>query len=308
MNMARCTIHHFGLCSLFTVAPLFIAGSARSQSADLALTRQEEEDLDSLASHTANKIREANRDEEEPKVLVIDFFRSSPGNPSQLGELLADRFSASLTAYAVGLKILDRKILKDYLTKEWTTLEDLQSKEVCLRIGRQMGATGVILGTLYEENGFLSISVHLDGFGPMAKDRHAFTVSDERIRFPETEEMHTMLFQPGPKYTRSADDIPAEPGVFRAGLQGVTSPVCIYCPQPDYSDAARVAKFQGTVRLSIVVTAGGEATSVFVTKGAPFGLTEQAIKAIRGWHFRPAGKDGNPVTTRVEIETTWHLY
>ena len=156
--MARCTIHHFGLCSLFTVAPLFIAGSARSQSADLALTRQEEEDLDSLASHTAHKIREANRDEEEPKVLVIDFFRSSPGNPSQLGELLADRFSASLTAYAVGMKILDRKILKDYLTKEWTTLEDLQSKEVCLRIGRQMGATGVILGTLYEENGFLSIS------------------------------------------------------------------------------------------------------------------------------------------------------
>src|SRR5712664_338022 len=113
--MARCTTYHLALCSLFTIAPLFIVGSAGSQSTDLTLTHQEEADLDSLASHTAHKIREANRDEEDAKVLVIDFFRSSPGNPSQLGELLADRFSASLTGYAAGLKILDRKILKDYL-------------------------------------------------------------------------------------------------------------------------------------------------------------------------------------------------
>jgi len=284
-----------------------MAESGRSQSADLALTHQEAADLDSLASHTAHKIREANRDEEEAKVLVIDFFRSSPGNPSQLGELLADRFATSLTGYAAGLKILDRKILKDFLTDEWTTLEDLQSNQVCLGIGRQMGATAVVLGTLQEENGFLSISVHVEGFGPIANDRDGFSPPDERIRFPNTEEMHAMLFQPGPKYTRSPDEIPAEPGVVRAGLQGVTSPVCIYCPQPDYSDAARVAKFQGTVRLSIVVTAEGQATSVFVTKGAPFGLTEQAIKATRGWRFQPAEKDGNPVTTRVEVETTWHL-
>jgi TonB family protein len=274
----------------------------------LVLTRPEEADLDSLASHAAQKIREANRDEEEPKVLVIDFFRGSPGNPSQLGELLADRFSASLTAYAAGLKILDRKILKDFLTNEWTTLEDLHSNEVCLGIGRQMGATGVILGTLYEENGFLSISVHVEGFGPIAKDRDGFSVPDERIRFPVTNETHAMLFQRGPNYARTADDVPAEPGVFRAGSAGVTSPVCSYCPQPDYSDAARVAKFQGTVRLSVVVTAEGQVTSIFVTKGAPFGLTAQAIKASRGWRFRPAEKDGNPVSARVEVETTWHIY
>src|SRR5712664_1906379 len=108
--MARCTTYHFARCSLFSVALLFMAESGRSQSADLALTHQEAPDLDSLASHTAQKIRVANRDEEEAKVLVIDFFRSSPGNPSQLGELLDDRFATSLTGYAAGLKILDRKI------------------------------------------------------------------------------------------------------------------------------------------------------------------------------------------------------
>jgi TonB family protein len=306
--MVRCTAYHFAFCSLFTVAPLFIAGSARPQSAGLALTRQEEADLDSLASHTARKIREAKSDEEEPKILVIDFFRTSPGNPSQLGELLADRFSASLSSYAAGLKILDRRILKDYLTKEWTTLEDLQSNESCLAIGRQMGATGVILGTLYEENGFLSISVHLGGFGPVPKNKDGFPAADERIRFPVTEEMHALLFQPGPNYARTADDIPVEPGVVRAGLQGVTSPVCIYCPQPDYSDAARAGKFQGTVRMSVVVTADGQAKAIYVLKGAPFGLTQQAIKATREWRFKPAQKDGMPISSRVEVETTFHLY
>jgi len=253
------------------------------------------------------RIRQAKLEEKEPHVLVIDFFRSSLGNSSRLGTLLADRFSESLSAYSAGLEVLDRNALKDYLTKEWTTLEDLKSNDVCLRIGRQLGATGVILGTLYEENGQVSLTIHLEGLGPVTKT-DVFEPTDQRVRFPTSEEMHAMLLQPGPNYARKPDDIPAEPGIVRAGLEGVTSPVCIYCPQPDYSDAARVAKFQGSVRLSIVVTAEGQATSIFVTKGAPFGLTEQAIKAIRGWHFRPAGKDGNPVTTRVEIETTWHLY
>ncbi len=205
------------------------------------------------------------------------------------------------------MEVLDRNALKDYLTKEWTTLEDLKSNDVCLRIGRQLGATGVILGTLYEENGQVSLTIHLEGLGPVTKT-DVFEPTDQRVRFPTSEEMHAMLLQPGPNYARKPDDIPAEPGIVRAGLEGVTSPVCIYCPQPDYSDAARVAKFQGSVRLSIVVTAEGQATSIFVTKGAPFGLTEQAIKATQGWRFRPAEKDGNPVSARVEVETTWHLY
>lgn len=306
--MACCIRYRLALCLFFSIVPLFTAESARSQSNGLVLTRSEEVDLDSLASHIAQRIQEAKSDEEEPRVLVIDFFRSSLGNSSQLGELLADRFSASLSGYAAGLKILDRKILKDYLTKEWTTLEDLQSNEVCLRIGRQMGATGVILGTLYEENGFLGISVHLDGFGPIAKDEDGRSATDERIRFPVTEEMHAMLFQPGPNYTRTADEIPNEPDVVRAGIQGVTTPMCIYCPVPDYSDAARTVKAQGTVGLSVVVTAEGNVTSVYVQKGAPFGLTTQAIKATRMWRLRPAEKDGKPVSTRVTLETTFHLH
>src|SRR6267378_2340931 len=267
--MTRYTGFRFVLGLLFVVPLLFPPVIACRQSRDSVLTRLGEGQLDSLA---AQKIREANLEERAPKVLVIDFFRSSPGNSSRLGTLLADRFSESLTAYSAGLNILDRKILKDYLTTNWTTLEDLQSADVCLRIGRQMGATGIILGTLYEENGQISLTVHLEGFGPVSKEADIFQVTDERARFPVTEEMHAMLFKPGPNYARKADDIPEEPGVFKSGLEAGV-PSCTSCPMPGFSDAARAAKFHGTVLLSIVVTTEGKATSIYVLKGVPFGLT-----------------------------------
>jgi TonB family protein len=305
--MARYTGFRFVLGLLFVVPLLFPPVSACRQSRDSVLTRPGEGQLDSLAAHAAQKIREANLEEREPKVLVIDFFRSSPGNSSRLGTLLADRFSEALTAYSAGLSILERKILKDYLTQNWTTLEDLRSHDVCLRIGRQLGATGVILGTIYEENGQISLTVHLEGFGPVAKEADIFQVTDERARFPVTEEMHAMLFEPGPNYARKADDIPEEPGVFTSGGLGAGVPRCTSCPLPGYSDAARAAKFQGTVLLSIVVTTEGKATSIYVLKGVPFGLTTKAIKAVQDWRFEPALKDGKPVPVRVQVETTFHL-
>src|SRR5205807_5859477 len=304
--MARQTGFRLALGLLFVVPLLFLPIIACCQSRDSVLTRLGEAHLDSLASQAAQKIREANLQEREPKVLVIDFFRSSPGNSSRLGTLLADRFSEWLTANSAGLNILDRKILKDYLTTNWVTLEDLRSRDVCLRIGRQMGATGVILGTLYEENGQISLTVHLEGFGPVAKKADIFQVTDETARFPVTEEMRAMLFEPGPNYARKAHDIPEEPGVFKSGL-GAGWPICTGCASPVYSDAARAAKFQGTVVLSIVVTTEGKATSIYVLKGAPFGLTTKTIEAVQDWRFEPALKDGNPVPVRAQVEVAFRL-
>src|SRR3989475_4768476 len=305
--MARHTGFRLALGLLFVVSLLFLPVIACCQSRDPVLTRLGEAYLDSLASRAAQEIRKANLQEREPKVLVIDFFRSSPGNSSRLGTLLADRFSEWLAAYSAGLNILDRKILKDYLTTNWTTLEDLQSRDVCLWIARQLRATGVILGTLYEENGQISLTVHLEGFGPVAKEEDIFQVTDETARFPVTEEMHAMLFERGPNYARKADDIPEEPGVFKTGL-GAGWPMCTSCASsPVYSDAARAAKFQGTVVLSIVVTTEGKATSIYVLKGAPFGLTTRTIEAVQDWRFEPARKDGNPVPVRAQVEVTFRL-
>jgi TonB family protein len=293
---------------LSAVVCLVLPGSAHAQSDGFVLSEAGQADLDSLASLTAQRIREAHLKEKAPAVLVMDFFRNSMVGYSRLGTLLADKFSEFLAANADGFKVLDRKILGEYLVQNWTTLEDLQSTDVCFQIGRQIGASGVILGTMQEENGELYLTLHLEGFGPSRNAKDIFEITDDRIRFPLTDELRALLFEPGPNYTRKPDQIPEEPGIFEAGISGVSVPTCLYCPQPGYSDVARAAKYQGSVTLSIVVTAEGEVTSIYVMKAAPFGLTTEAIEAAKHWRLEPGKKDGKPASVRVETESTFHLY
>ena len=97
-------------------------------------------------------------------------------------------------------------------------------------------------------------------------------------------------------------------GIARPGLGGVTVPACVYCPNPNYTDEARVAKFNGTVILQVVVTAEGRAENISVVRKAGYGLEQNAMETVRTWQFRPAkGPDGNPVSTIVPIEVTFRL-
>ena len=98
-------------------------------------------------------------------------------------------------------------------------------------------------------------------------------------------------------------------GAFRAGINGVGIPVCIYCPNPQYSDEARKAKYQGTVTLLVTVTVDGRAINASVVKGPGLGLEEKALEAVKTWRLKPAvGPSGKPVPVIVPIEVTFRLY
>jgi TonB family protein len=98
-------------------------------------------------------------------------------------------------------------------------------------------------------------------------------------------------------------------GAFRAGVNGVGTPTCIYCPDPLYSDEARKAKYQGTVVLNVIITADGRATDIHVAKGPGLGLEEKAIEMVRTWRFKPAlGPNGRPVAVSIPIEVTFRLF
>jgi len=275
---------------------------------ELILDRVDEARLNFLASQTAQKIREMTVGETGTSVLVIDFFRNSNGTSSRLGSLLADRFSESLSVYSGGLKIIGRRVLRDYMTRDWTMLSDLNSNEVCLQLGQQLGATGIVLGTLTDEKDSVRLTLKIEGLGPENKMDELFPWRARTADFLLNEDTHQMLFQPGPDYSRKADQIPQEKGVINFNSPGVTPPRCTYCPVPDYSKAARAAKYQGNIVLSVVVTPEGQVMAIYVLKGAPLGLTDQAIKATRSWRFRPAEKDGKPVSVRVSVEVAFHLY
>ena len=95
-------------------------------------------------------------------------------------------------------------------------------------------------------------------------------------------------------------------GIYRIG-NGVSSPVPIYKPEPQYSEEARKAKWQGVVLLSLVVDENGNTANIQVIRPLGLGLDEQAIKAVSQWRFTPGKKDGKPVKVQAQIEVTFRL-
>jgi TonB family protein len=97
-------------------------------------------------------------------------------------------------------------------------------------------------------------------------------------------------------------------GVFRPGTGGVGYPECAFCPDPEYSEEARKAKYQGIVLLNIIVTPDGRATNIRVVKGLGLGLDEKAMEKVRGWRFKPAvGPGGKPVATVIDVEVIFRI-
>jgi protein TonB len=96
-------------------------------------------------------------------------------------------------------------------------------------------------------------------------------------------------------------------GVYRPG-RGVTPPRPIYSPDPEFSEEARKAKYQGTCTLMIVVSADGKPTNIRVVNSLGMGLDEKAIETVRTWRFEPGLKDGHPVNVEMAVEVDFHLY
>ncbi len=96
-------------------------------------------------------------------------------------------------------------------------------------------------------------------------------------------------------------------GVFRVG-GGVSAPRAIFAPEPEYSEEARKAKYQGTCVLWLVVGPDGKPREVRVTRSLGLGLDEKAIETVKTWKFEPALKDGKPVAVQISVEVEFRLY
>ena len=95
-------------------------------------------------------------------------------------------------------------------------------------------------------------------------------------------------------------------GVFRVG-GGVSAPQLIHRVDPEYSEEARKAKHQGTVELYVEVEPDGKAHKILVRRSLGLGLDEKAIEAVRQWKFKPALRDGKPVTVGALVTVHFRL-
>jgi periplasmic protein TonB len=95
--------------------------------------------------------------------------------------------------------------------------------------------------------------------------------------------------------------------IFRVG-GGVSAPRPIYDPDPDYSEEARKAKYQGTSVVSMIVGPDGRPRDIKVTRTLGLGLDEKVVEKLSTWRFEPAVKDGKPVAVEISVEVDFRLY
>jgi periplasmic protein TonB len=99
-------------------------------------------------------------------------------------------------------------------------------------------------------------------------------------------------------------------GPPEAGQNGYSTPTCLYCPTPPFSDAAFKLKIQGAVVLDAIIGADGRAYNIHIAKDLGYDLGVSAVKSVRDvWRFKPAlGPDGKPAAVHMLVEVDFNIY
>jgi TonB family protein len=283
-NLLRCSV--LAVCFFALGVP-----SARSWQMHLVQQRPTEppETLDTLA----DELTEAIVDFKERSVIVFDFA-GPDGIPSASEKSLADDFNVALTRASRGFVVLDRTRISESLQKKNLITVDLNNPHNAVEAAKEMKAQAYVWG---------SFAIGHDNFDLLVE---AYGVQDGkkiagfRATLPLTDSMKDAAEQ------RSRKSL--ESGLAQPGKDGYTFPACVYCPQAQYTQLAEWHHFEGSLTLSMLVTADGRADNVVAIKALPYGLTDKAIETVRSWKFKPAqGSDGSPVAVRQSVEMTFRI-
>ncbi len=96
------------------------------------------------------------------------------------------------------------------------------------------------------------------------------------------------------------------PPIYKVG-NGVTPPRVLSRVAPTYTQEARDAKVQGTIMLTLEISAQGVPQNIHVVQGLGMGLDISAVQAITQWRFAPATLNGEPVPVRINSEINFSL-
>ena len=105
---------------------------------------------------------------------------------------------------------------------------------------------------------------------------------------------------------------PGNGGGYGGGLMsvggGVSAPTVIRSVQPEFTDEARQANFQGNVSVQLIVDSEGNPQNVRLVSHLGMGLDQKAIEAVRQYKFKPAMYQGHPVAVQILIDVDFHLH
>jgi TonB family protein len=105
---------------------------------------------------------------------------------------------------------------------------------------------------------------------------------------------------------------PGSGGGYGGGLMnvggGVAAPEVIHSVEPEFTEDARRANFQGSVSIRLIVDSQGNPQDVQLVRHLGMGLDEKAIEAVRQYKFKPAMYQGHPVSVQIVIDIDFHLH
>jgi TonB family protein len=105
---------------------------------------------------------------------------------------------------------------------------------------------------------------------------------------------------------------PGTGGGYGGGLMsvggGVAAPQVIHSVEPEFTQEARLANFQGSVSIKLIVDSQGNPQNVRVTRHLGMGLDEKAMEAVRQYKFKPAMYQGHPVSVQIVMDVDFHLH
>jgi TonB family protein len=242
-----------------------------------------------------------------PKIVVLDFCTwDNQWRP--FGAWVADNLSAAWAAGSGGaFTVIDRAQLPAALQARGLTAKDEFESPQATALAQALGADILVNGRYLALDNDLGLTVNVRpavaAAPPASGQPHPRPSLFVQSRVTMSSDLAGHLGEPlaalGPP-TRDPNAPRPNPNSFAK---------CSYCPAVPYSEQGRKKKIEGTVLLSVLITAEGRASDITVTKSLEPSLDQQAVKAVGTWIFDPA-KDatGAPVAVHQNIEVSFHMY
>ncbi|HEX6098504.1 MAG TPA: TonB family protein [Thermoanaerobaculia bacterium] len=112
---------------------------------------------------------------------------------------------------------------------------------------------------------------------------------------------------PEPQPEPEPEPVEQSTGVYSAVPPGGTQPEEVNRVVPRYPSAARRAGVAGAVVVRGIVRRDGTIDNVEVLKDLPYGLGEEARRAVSRWRFRPATYRGEPIDVYYTVTVNFKL-
>jgi protein TonB len=149
----------------------------------------------------------------------------------------------------------------------------------------------------------------------------------DQVKMPDSNTMPTLGVAPSPQIALAAQAKgnggghglggglgagPGSGGGSGGGLMsvggGVSAPIVVRQPQPEFTAEARQANFQGNVSIRLIVDSNGNPQDISLMSHLGMGLDEKAIEAVKQYKFKPAMFQGHPVAVQIVLEVSFHLH